>query len=106
MNKQETIECLLDLLPILADRGWHSESRGELRSYYSECPICALVNEIEGYDEGLGWSVEAKEAVADLMFGYQPSGSAVISLMVAADGEAYPDLRARMEYALGLDNAR
>jgi hypothetical protein len=41
----------LDLLPIVADRGWrvHTED-GHIRDRQGRCPLCALAHEVAGVD--------------------------------------------------------
>jgi len=44
-RKVVTIQDFVDLLPIIADRGWTMQN-GYIRDRDGACPICALANEI------------------------------------------------------------
>lgn len=57
-----TAQDIIDLLPIVADRGWSVRSsgrmRGTIRDRDDRCPVCALVNEIDPrVDYHLSYSV-------------------------------------------------
>jgi len=103
-------QVLLDLLPIVADRGWDVGERGVIRDRDGRCPMCALANEI---DPGMVMVLQAKQAIKEV-FGVvqrderQRVGQVVQILMDAADGGYYPDpvlltrIRAVMRYKLGM----
>lgn len=46
MTTTVTIEDILDLLPIVADREWSVDDQ-QIRDADGRCPICALVHEID-----------------------------------------------------------
>lgn len=41
-----TAQAIIDLLPIVADRGWFITHGGAIRDYDGRCPACALVFEL------------------------------------------------------------
>lgn len=41
-----TAQDILDLLPIVADRGWRERRDGFIRDKDGRCPVCALVHEV------------------------------------------------------------
>lgn len=49
-----TVQDFLDLMPLVADRGWRVDHNGEIRDRDGRCPICALGNEILGTDQRNG----------------------------------------------------
>jgi hypothetical protein len=103
-TEQETIDALLDLLPIVADREWEVSDNGEIRTRVWKntpgcCPLCALANEVQGRAE---WFIMADSAVASCIEPYG-NGGAIDRLMYAADSTTRePALRYRMMLALGL----
>lgn len=62
-----SINDIIDLLPIVADRGWTARAGSStrlIRSGDGECPICALLNEINWHSWPLGncWTTAAYSA--------------------------------------------
>lgn len=48
MDYHITTEQIMDLLPIVADNRTWTNNCGYIRSDANECPICAIINEING----------------------------------------------------------
>lgn len=42
-----TAQDYLDLLPIVADRGWRVDEGGYIRDRDGRCPLCSLANEVD-----------------------------------------------------------
>lgn len=42
-----TLKQFLDMLPIVADKGWVISSKGKLRDNAGRCPLCSLAKEID-----------------------------------------------------------
>jgi hypothetical protein len=103
-SEQETIDALLDLLPIVADREWEVRENGNIRmpsgfGATNMCPLCALANEVQGYEQ---WYLSAATATR-LVIEPGTSIDAASRLMDAADFKTdEPALRYRMMLALGL----
>lgn len=106
----ESADDILDLLPLVADRGW-SIRDGYIRDRDGRCPICALVNELSG--GGIGWKemagialrALASDAEAPLIYASQlhPVAYAAMSeVMDAADLRARTSARDKMLAYLGL----
>jgi hypothetical protein len=43
-----TFDDFIDLMPLVAHRGWQVNENGRVRNEAGECPYCALVNEVYG----------------------------------------------------------
>lgn len=107
-----TTQTLLDLLPIVAtNRMWRVDSAGNVRSDRNECPICAIVNEIDGG----WWTTTALVALESLARRGRIDSSKSIycigGFMRAADNFFAPNedeacrVRAAILAGLGLANA-
>lgn len=97
-----TADDIIDLLPIVADRGWRILGNGYIRDMDDRCPVCALAHEMTDgkVDYELAAHVAAKEA-----WGVKER-FIVIRLMRAADKEADYNMRRRMLKMLGLEGER
>lgn len=42
-----TYRQLMELMPIVSDKGWHTDRSGCIRDQNRRCPICSLANEID-----------------------------------------------------------
>lgn len=89
-----TAQDILDLLPIVADRGWQIDSTGFIRDTSWSCPICALLNETHGRGE----KVAAGNAWEGVGF---RDDAGMKSIVGAADNEDHP-LRPDLMRALGM----
>ena len=87
---------VIDLLPIVADRGWMVTRLGWMRDKDNRCPLCAFTNEVAGTQ----WHGAAQLAWREA-FGTEPKF--LLPMIMAADGEN-GELRRAMKQALGLDN--
>lgn len=78
-----TTKAILDLLPIVADRGWRIRNDGAVRDRDDRCPVCALVHELSRGT--IDMTVSAVRAMRQL--GYDSAGiySPVPRVMDAAD---------------------
>jgi hypothetical protein len=85
----------LDLLPIVADRGWRVD-KGYIRDRLGRCPLCALADEVHG--DGLGYMGAYHAALQSA--GFQPAVQAD-SIANAADRRWHP-LRPALMAALGM----
>lgn len=96
-----TIQDIIDLLPILRDRGWRaSGSNGSmLRDYGGRCPLCALANEIDPRSDRRSYYFGA---IADM--GISITAADAQRLVHAADNTqlANPALRRKIANALGV----
>jgi hypothetical protein len=97
-----TVEDIIDLLPIVADRGWkvREDLWGVIRDRDGRCPICALVHELSGGE------IDYKGAAGKAMRLYvesdiTPLGGEVMAVMAGADHKDHP-LRPAIAEALGL----
>lgn len=118
-----TVQDILDLLPIVQNnRGWRLRYRGTpdvdltgvigpnlLRSAEDECPLCALVNEILGYEPkkyyGAAWSAWQDLLDHDDTFKYDDDE--INQVVRAADdflAEPYRDLREQLFQAVGFNH--
>jgi hypothetical protein len=93
---------IIDLLPIVADRGWRVRSGVVIRDREGRCPICALAHELSHGKSnwytfaheamgGIGLSHEALDATATVMNaadspqgGYRPALLRALGLAGAA----------------------
>jgi hypothetical protein len=85
----------LELLPIVADRGWRSEEGGYIRDIDGRCPLCSLAHELS--DGEVNRFEMALNALADLGLPFTDADE-VIS---AADDRA-DALRPALMAALGM----
>ena len=77
-----TREGLLGLLPIVADQQWKVKRlNGPIRNQFDECPICAIVNEINGNHQ---FQVNVDESLESLGLRHMSVGL-VGDVMCAAD---------------------
>jgi hypothetical protein len=85
----------LELLPIVADRGWEIRPSGVIRDRDSRCPLCALANEIDHTILYIGaYPAALKRAGLMLLFEAH-------SVATAADRTNHP-LRNDLMAALGM----
>lgn len=86
-----TLEEILDLLPIAADRGWTINSSAEIRDENGFCPLCALAHEID-------------PRVTETIFYWNLLAGAVDNddVAEAADYSGRNGVRDRLKIALGL----
>jgi hypothetical protein len=85
----------LDLLPIVADRGWY-EDNGYIRDREGRCPLCSLADEVAG--NSLGYQGAYHVALHEAGF---PPAAEAISIANAADRRTHP-LRPALMAALGM----
>lgn len=45
---QVSVSQFFDLLPIVAHQKWEEDFGGEIRNSKGECPLCAVINELNG----------------------------------------------------------
>ncbi len=45
---QVTAQDIMDLFPLIEGEGWYINEAGQVRNARMECPICALMNELDG----------------------------------------------------------
>lgn len=94
-----TVENILGLLPIVADRGWQLDVTGRVRDKNGACPLCALVNEIKGEER---WTITYGLAMLDLgIYAYDESRMAANAIALAADNKKQ-EHRQELLQALGL----
>jgi hypothetical protein len=90
------VQDILDLLPIVADRGWVITDRpfNTIRDRDGRCPICAFLNETHGLN--YRWEMKLAWGESNL-----PRTAAIKRIAYAAD---YPDdpLRPALMQALGM----
>ena len=90
-----TAQDLLDLMPIVADRGWLLAVTEVIRDADGRCPVCALANEID-------------PLIENKIFGHEAFGrldidepDAISRIMTAADLPSNA-LRPQLMQALGM----
>jgi hypothetical protein len=92
-----TIDDVIDLLPIIADRQFAVEEDGAIRDERNRCPLCALANEIDPVVDYCGFASAAlRQADVDMPMDERRR------FMRAADVALDDELRARMKQALGV----
>lgn len=94
-----TAEDLLDLMPIVADRGWALSRSGRIRDADDRCPLCSFANAIE---PRVFQRADVHSAMNDAgVTGIEPL--AIWQIMMAADNNpAGARLRPRLMQALGM----
>jgi hypothetical protein len=95
-----TAQEIIDLLPIVDDRGWKVKFGVGIRDRDGRCPVCALVHELSGGEIDI--TVYARAA----MVRYLETDSALLvwavqDMMAGADHKDHP-LRPAIAEALGL----
>lgn len=96
-----TAQDLLDLMPIVKDRGWRITNSGDIRDKNYSCPVCALANEICGYE---CYGTDAWAAIYEIVGNrakQEDAQTATREIMEAADLEEY-QLRPALMQALGM----
>lgn len=101
MTKGVTVEEVLDLLPIVANRGWRVTGIGFIRDRDDRCPICALAHEVTGGEVDLRQM--ARLAQLQMFPGEQsqPLSYAFDRIIMAADVRSAP-WRTLLMQALGM----
>lgn len=94
-----TTQDWINLMPIVADRGWVERTLGIIRDGAGRCPICALVHEISG---GLIDLMGDANYAARLLNGTIAGAGALVD---AADNRNHPGRPALMA-ALGMRDER
>lgn len=90
-----TAQDWIDLLPIVADRGWHVRLNDQyIRDRSDRCPICALAHEVDSSIDEYTFANRAAARVFDTQ-------SCVPAIMNAADSLTHP-LRPALMHALGM----
>jgi hypothetical protein len=75
---------IIDLLPIVADRGWHVKAGVAIRDREGRCPICALAHELSHGQSN--WYTFAHEAMGAIGLGHEAQDATAI-VMNAADSQ-------------------
>jgi hypothetical protein len=89
-----TAQDILDLLPIVADRGWKVGCNNTIRDRNERCPICSLLNETHRFPfKVMGITAWDSAGLPDV--------SAAIQIMIAANNSGHP-LRPALMRALGM----
>jgi hypothetical protein len=98
-----TSQDILDLLPIVQDRGWTIE-HDLIRDRDNRCPVCALVHELSGGE--IRYTYDAGMAVAELLgvFDWPTVYSIAVSIcpIVSAADSSEAAGRPQLLEALGL----
>jgi hypothetical protein len=95
-----TTQDLIDLLPVVQDRGWEILPNGYIRDRDGRCPICSLVHELSGgeidYTFNTFSAMERYLGTVD-----EKTDVSIQRIMNAADG-VWGAVREDMVEALGL----
>ncbi len=93
----ETVEDILDWLPIVQGQGWLVDMFSQVRNAHFECPLCALSTE---------WGENPHGATARVSrAGWDQYNHAVRAVMAAADSPIHP-LRPALLADLGVEAPR
>jgi hypothetical protein len=96
-----TADDIIDLLPIVANRGWRVSFSGAIRDRDGRCPVCALVHEVSG--GALDEKTKAWNALQRLGFrSYTAYNFGSVHSITLASDIPFGPLRDRLEQALGM----